>query len=352
MEEGQKKGSPGDEGLTAETPTESHLRKVQRFQVAKTRSQALSHYILAPERVKLGSYQALKAARAVDACGAFLVFRHYYTIGEYRMVGNRFCGKHLYCALCALRRAAKQLRAYLEKAKIVLADNPTCRLVFGTLTIKNGPDLMERFHHLKGHWAKMVKRRSNFLKGRVSDTLFGRFVGAVATYELTNKGKGWHPHIHFIALVDETFDCDRAQVDLSREWHELTGDSHQVDIREIEGDDEEARLKAFVEVFKYPLKLNDMSLPDQAEAAERLHGKRLIVSFGSFYGVKVPEDLNDDTEDVELLPYIEVIYRFSDFAGYQILDEIHRLPARVDECPKDQLAEPPLQFPEEEVFMY
>jgi hypothetical protein len=315
-----KKGSLGVDELAGLDPTESHDKKIARYQVAKTRACELSKYILSPPYVNDASFKVVKSARLVASCGVFLVFRHYYTIGEYRMVGNRFCQKHLYCALCAIRRAAKQLRAYLEKTQIVLADHPGGKLVFGTLTVRNGEDLMERFHHLKGSWAKMVKRRNNCQKGLVAETAFAHFHGAVATYELTNKGKGWHPHIHFIALVDHGYDCGSAKMALKHEWHDLTGDSDQVDIRDITGNTEEARLKAFVEVFKYPLKLNDMSMGHQAEAAEKLHGKRLITAFGAFFGVKVPEDLNDDVEDLDLLPYIEIVYRFSDISGYQIIE--------------------------------
>lgn len=329
MSEDKKNGSQGEEGWSPESPNESHDAKVQRFQVAKTRSRALSKYILSPPFVNTADKNTIKTANLVQECGSFLVFRHYYTIGEYRMAGNHFCAKHLFCAICALRRAAKYLRSYLEKADIVLRENPGCRLVFGTVTVKNGSDLMERFRHLHGSWAKMVKKRNNHLKGQPLQTVFADFKGVVATYEFTNKGNGWHPHIHFIALVGSDFSCGSASYDLSKEWFAVTGDSHQVDLKEIEGETREDLLKAFVEVFKYPLKLNDMSLEHQAEAGVKLKGKRLISAFGAFFGVVVPEDLNDEVEDLELLPYILIVYRYSEFSGYQISRHVDVKPGEV-----------------------
>jgi len=329
MSEDKKNGSQGEEGWSPESPNESHDAKVARFQVAKTRSRAVAKYILSDPFVKTADKPVIKAANLVQECGSFLVFRHYYTIGEYRMAGNHFCSKHLLCAICALRRAAKYLRSYLEKADQVLQENPGCRLVFGTVTVKNGPDLMERFNHLSRCWRKLVERRRNHKKGLIKQTVLADFLGVVATYEFTNKGNGWHPHLHFIALVDDRFDCGSAAYDLSAEWFDLTGDSHQVDIRNIEGETVEDRLKAFVEVFKYPLKLNDMSVEHQVEAGIKLKGKRLISAFGAFFGVVVPEELNDEVEDLELLPYILIVYRYSEFSGYQIQRHVQVAPGEV-----------------------
>jgi hypothetical protein len=47
-----------------------------------------------------------------------------------------------------------------------------------------------------------------------------------------------------------------------------------------------------------------------------LSGKRLVFSFGLFWGVQVPEELADEALDD--LPYTEELYRFVFGAGYSL----------------------------------
>ena len=303
-------------------PDEGHKKKIDRYSKAKTRSLLVSEHIINHYSEKLKFRQRLKAGYKVKDCGTYLYFHHFYTINEYRLIRSNFCKKHLHCALCAILRASKQLRAYLEKVQIILEENPGVKLALVTLTVKNGDDLLERYNHLKNNYRKMVQRRRNVLKGNSrtkTDTVFKHFLGAVTTTEFTNIGHGWHPHNHMIAIVDSDFDCVQAQKDLKKEWEGLTKDSHQCDIRMIEADDEKDLLSAFCEVFKYPLKMNDMSIEDQVFAGFELHKMRLIASFGLFFGVKVPEELEDSIEeDLQLLPYIDELWKYSSLFGYQL----------------------------------
>ena len=55
------------------------------------------------------------------------------------------------------------------------------------------------------------------------------------SYEI-KRGQGsglWHPHLHMIAGREVEPDAEM----LSREWHEITGDSFIVDVRPISQDD-------------------------------------------------------------------------------------------------------------------
>lgn len=300
-------------------PDEGHARKINRYAQAKARALRVSEHILShyPSELKVGN--------AVHSCGTYLVFWHYYTVGQYRLIRSNFCKKHLFCGLCAILRAAKQLQAYLEKVNGVLESNPGMVLILVTLTVKNGPDLMERFRHLRGNYQRMVQRRRNALKGNArtkTDTVFKHLHGAVATYEFTNKGNGWHPHIHMICAVDKGLDVNQFELDLKREWQALTKDSHQCDARPIVQDDEGDMIGAFCEVFKYSLKMNDMTIPNQVFAGFTLRQTRLIAAFGVFFGVPEPEGLEDSIEEqLDLLPYVELIYRYSDSFGYQIAEQ-------------------------------
>jgi hypothetical protein len=108
--------------------------------------------------------------------------------------------------------------------------------------------------------------------------------------------------------------------ELRREWKEITGDSVNVDLRELECsksrnfEELEGELQ---EVFKYAMKFSEMSLEDNWSAFSELRGKRLLRAWGSLWGVKIPDDLSDENELAEDLPFIERIWIYRKFAsGY------------------------------------
>ena len=174
-----------------------------------------------------------------------------------------------------------------------------------TLTVKDGPDLEERFKHLHKAQHELWKRR---LRRRGS--AFDGVEGAVWSYEF-KRGKNsglWHPHLHMIALAENM--PDAAQ--LAAEWRNITGDSYIVDVRPISQDDPAS---GFVEVFKYAVKFSDQPKEDTIHAFEVLKGKRLLASAGCFRGVKEPTNLGDETEDLDGLPYVRLFYRYYTVSG-------------------------------------
>jgi hypothetical protein len=238
-------------------------------------------------------------AARVENCGEYLLFRHYYTLDEVRLHAATFCCKHLLCPLCAIRRGAKALQAYLPRYEALLASKPALRPFLVTLTVKDGPDLSERFLHLQRAQRALWKRR---IRGNAPCAL-SHVAAAVWSYEV-KRGQGsglWHPHLHMVALA-ETEPDQRA---LSDQWHEITGDSFVVDVRPITDP-----VDGFLEVFKYALKFSEMSVSDTVEAFQVLKGRRLIASAGAFRGVEIPEELTD--EPLEGLPFVEFMFRYFD----------------------------------------
>ncbi|MFG4936873.1 hypothetical protein ACF0DY_32410, partial [Pseudomonas aeruginosa] len=65
-----------------------------------------------------------------------------------RLHAASFCKQHLICPLCAIRRGAKSLAAYLARYEVIRAQHPHLSPYLVTFTVKNGPDLAERFEHL------------------------------------------------------------------------------------------------------------------------------------------------------------------------------------------------------------
>ena len=298
--EPQKENPDSLAGETGVQGIEALPKKIDRYGKAKKGALDVANYM-----ATIPDHQPM--ARKVQLCGEYLVFRHYYTIDKVRLHGASLCRKHLLCPLCAIRRGAKSLKAYLGKFELIQAQKPQLKAFLVTLTVKDGDDLEERFKHLHKSQKELWKRRS-----REYSTVLDNVEGAVWSYEIkrgANSGK-WHPHLHMIALSESMPD----QKVLSAEWHNITGDSFIVDVRPISQDDPAS---GFVEVFKYAVKFSNQPPEDTVHAWRTLSTKRLLGSAGCFRGVEVPEGLLDDSEGFEGLPYIELFYRYLP-AGYSL----------------------------------
>jgi hypothetical protein len=255
-----------------------------------------------------------KLADKLRHCGHWLVFRHYYTVDTVRLHAADFCKKHLLCEFCAIRRGAKYLKAYLDKLHTVMPQHPGLKAYMVTLTVKDGPDLLERFDHLRGAMQRMTMARRRYLHApdKRPHVEFAKAVGGVHSIE-NKRGAGsglHHPHTHMVWLCHEAPDAAK----LSEEWHAWTGDSFIVDVRPFHDQDDLAH--GFMEVFKYAVKFSEMLPEDTWEAYKLLSGKRLVDSFGILRGVEVSDDLADDALGDDL-PYIEMFYRFMQ-GGYSL----------------------------------
>ena len=77
-----------------------------------------------------------KLVKKLGDCASYLVFKHYYTENKVILHGMKTCRQQLLCPFCALRRAAKHVRAYWDKVATVKAENPDLQLYFVTLTVR------------------------------------------------------------------------------------------------------------------------------------------------------------------------------------------------------------------------
>lgn len=314
MRRSDEKGEAlGVESLAGESRegfrTDGLSNRLQRYGSARENALKFRRYLVEQREDKL--------ADALGDCGNYATFRDYFTIGQTRLAKMCTCRKHLICPLCAIRRGAKALRVYLARVEHLRAADPTLKAYMVTLTVKNGDDLRERFSHLASNVRTLHRRRS---RGNTqSEVLKAR--SAVWSYEFTNKGNGWHPHVHAVWLCHQAPDSFK----LSREWQALTGDSYIVDVRPM---DESDPVSAFLEVFKYALKFSDLADPDRLHAYKTLKGKRLQDSFGALRGLDVEPSESDELLDD--LPYIERMFQFVQGVGYVetgTTGEIHNLAA-------------------------
>lgn len=290
-----------EEAFTGADEIENLGDRIARYGTAHSRTVDMRDHLREVE-----GPNAEKAAASLASCGNYLHFREYFTVGKVRLHNATFCKQHLICPLCAIRRGAKSLGAYLARWEVIRAERPDLKPYLLTLTVKNGDDLEERHAHLTKSLRKLMHRRRDYNAGvaRAPWTELCKAEGGVYTHEQTNKGKGWHPHTHMIILCASA----PSQSALSAEWHRITGDSMIVDCRPITGGESGDYSEGFMEVFKYAVKFSDLSLEDNWHASQILKGKRLLNSFGLFRGVEVPESLLD--EPLDSLPYWDRFYRF------------------------------------------
>jgi hypothetical protein len=264
--------------------------KLKRYSTARLRALEMTEYCNVRQDVKMSN--------KLSNCANYLVFRHYFRVDEVRLHAAQFCKKHLLCPMCAIRRGAKMLKAYLDKYQQVSQKFPMLTPYLVTLTVKNGPDLSERMQHLRASMRKMTQQRRDALKGQLSIE-FAKSAGGFHSIEVTNEGNGWHPHVHMIWLCDS--EPDKYQ--LSREWKAITGDSIIVHVAKLHDP-----VEGFLEVCKYALKFGDLSLADNYHAFEVMSKMRLIDSHGVLRGVKIPDNLLDEILQSE--PYMELFYRY------------------------------------------
>jgi hypothetical protein len=239
-------------------------------------------------------------------CGAWLRFRHYLEHKTTRLTESRSCDVTLLCPLCAIRRGGRALRRYEERMQR-LTDAHDFYTV--TLTVKNGPDLRERFEHLRSSLKRLRER------ARKGYGEFARASGALWSVEFTKSAAGWHPHVHMIWALPRGSEPIRWGQDspLGQQWFDVTGDSFIVHARPIEGTQEQ-RLSALCESFKYALKFSTLDLADNLAAYCVLKGKRLLASSGVLYGA-IPDDEKLDDDELDG-PFVELLFRYAGSRGY------------------------------------
>jgi len=284
---------------------------VKRYGTAKARNRQMAGFLVeSSTRSTNDPYRVL--SDKLYKCASWLDFRHYIETKRTLLHSTITCKKHLLCPVCAIRRGAKTLKKYHEKA-LFLAPDFDFYLI--TLTVKNGPDLFERYQHLKGAFKRLRNR------GKKGYGLFSMVEGAVWSIEFTKSAEGWHPHIHMIVAVPKGEEAIRwgEGSRLASDWLSVTGDSFITHAKRMggEGDDLAASL---CEVLKYALKFSDLDLADNLAAYEALRGKRLIQASGCFYGLELPED-DDLLEDALDGPYVTLFFKYG-ASGYRFLSGV------------------------------
>lgn len=282
-------------------------QKIKRYGTAKARNREMAAFLL-QSSTQASNHPYRKLARSMYDCASWMMFHHYTETKTTKLHKADSCKKHLLCPVCAIRRGAKTLRNYHERAMFLAGQYDFYPMA---LTVKNGPDLWERFTHLKNSFKRLRTR------GRDGYGIWSTVAGAVWSTEFTHSGEGWHPHLHLLIAVPKGSVPIRygQGSQLALDWQTITGDSFITHVGKNLADSGDLAA-GLCEVLKYALKFSDLTLAQNLHAYETLKGKRLIQSSGCFYGLELPDDdeLNDVPEDG---PFIELFFSYTS-GGYRL----------------------------------
>jgi hypothetical protein len=263
-----------------------------------------------------------KRANNLAWCSRTVEIRDHYEQGKKR-TRCRSCGQHLLCPVCAILRGTRMMRNTLDRITPVLQADPTLRLYLLTMTVRDGPDLVERFGLLDSMWQALRDRRR---KPRYRGDPLQQIEGAIASVEVVRgKGSGlWHPHLHAIIAVRGSLPVhqdDRGAYrfphlsELMRsvtggdsficECHPITTDTGEVP-DDLDTLDPASLMGAVCEISKYAVKLSNLDPRDQFQAFASLRTLRLVRSLGCFYGRSTDDDAQPAEED--LGPFIAYLY--------------------------------------------
>lgn len=196
-----------------------------------------------------------------------------------------------WCPCCARRRSAQRVSKYQKAAALMKWP------LHVTLTVTN-------YDEINPAIIRNLKR--NVVRLRRTPLFVKTVLGGIVSIELTNKGRGWHPHAHLLIDCEwlslktkpptrkdsrerKAAKCKAASQELERAWSKIIGQfCSSIAVRRCSGD------TAVREVLKYAVKPGDLiDSPDAIGPAIRaITGTRLSTPFGSLYGMK--KELQDD----------------------------------------------------------
>ena len=221
-----------------------------------------------------------------------------------------FCRVRL-CPVCQWRRSLKMFGQVKKITDKILESDKSIRFIFGTFTIKNcvAEDLETCINILNNKFLYLVSRNKTFAPAKkLKQNLLGYLKAVEVTYN--SKDKTYHPHLHVIFAVRNTFFSSSKYYMSKKEWINLWQQAlgvdykPQTDIRAIKS----GTAKAVAEVAKYPVKTAPILSLSDDEAIKvlktltlSLNKKRFVSYGGIFKTVKQELKLADVETDKDLV---------------------------------------------------
>jgi plasmid rolling circle replication initiator protein Rep len=202
----------------------------------------------------------------------------------------------------------------------LLADYPSARFIFLTLTVRNCPlsELRDTLAWMNKSWKRFIGRKQF------------PAIGFVKSVEVTRNRKddSAHPHFHCLLMVESSYFVGRRYLSQAK-WQELWKEALRADYtpivnvkaikpKKVEGDSQEALMIAVCETLKYSVKEDDLVHDKDwlVELTSQLHKTRAIAVGGlmkEYLSENEPEDLihTDGESEEELADSLKLIFDWS-----------------------------------------
>ena len=142
-----------------------------------------------------------------------------------------FCRVRL-CPVCQWRRSLKMFGQVKKITDKILESDKSIRFIFGTFTIKNcvAEDLETCINILNNKFLYLVSRNKTFAPAKkLKQNLLGHLKAVEVTYN--SKDKTYHPHLHVIFAVRNTFFSSSKYYMSKKEWINLWQQALGVDYK-------------------------------------------------------------------------------------------------------------------------
>ncbi len=227
-----------------------------------------------------------------------------------RLSSARFC-RLRFCPTCQWRRSLMWRARFFQILPKLMADHPTARYVFLTLTVRNCPitELRATIEGMNTAWKRLSQRKAF------------PAIGWVRSLEVTRNpdDRTAHPHFHVLMMVKPSYFKGHGYIKQDK-WRELWQQALRADYlpvvniktvkapKHLEHDERAGLATAIMETLKYGVKESDL-LSDVdwlIELTSQLHGMRSIAIGGKmkqYLKDDEPEDLintDDPDPDFEL----------------------------------------------------
>lgn len=270
----------------------------------------------------------------LEACGSFLLFRHYLKSDEIKLQHANFCRRDKFCQPCAVRRAYKQQMKFLDMLEVSpgLLKQDWYYIV---IPVKHSVDepievVYERLNKVKSSILKSMQNKRHRKSGH---NIWSIFNGGMWSIEVTKTANGWNVHLNLLInaskgsyLPLKRVRNRRGQVSYQneqiRQFLKRLADSQMHHIQKLDFSTDESIRSALVEVLKYSLKFSSLSKIDLLRVYVAFFQKRLFGTFGNLRGLKL-EDVELDG-DIELdEEFVELLYRRVGF-DYVLIERSER----------------------------
>lgn len=248
---------------------------------------------------KDGSIMSVSRLQQMKDCASYLVFGQ--TNGKKKLVDANFCRVRL-CPMCNWRKSLKMFAQVSKITDVILAEKPSARFIFLTLTVKNpnAEELTKTLNEMNEGFKYLVQKSRDFASAKLlKENLLGYLKVIEITYSARNDT--YHPHFHVLLEVKSSYFGKGyiKQKEYAKMWQQALHLDYQpqVDVRVVKN----ATSRAIAELSKYPVKTADLlKLKNESQAVQALmtlhnsmKNRRLITFGGDFKEVRRRLKLDD-----------------------------------------------------------